>query len=380
MTMKKLLCCVFALLMMVSLLAGCGSSKKEEHAAPPVVTEAPTEAPTTVPTEPPKVEMATPDLAEYVQKRTVTVNVEMKDGGTSAGSGFFVDDNGTIVTNYHVIDSANAITVEVSDGGKYDVKKIVDFSELYDIAVLQIDISGNDYLEYIEEKCRTGETVYAVGSSLGTLTGTFSDGIISSTSRSVGLIDCVQTTAAISNGNSGGPLVNVYGEVIGINAFSYVGGENLNLAITIDTLDELSMDKNWNLSQYREWYKKEIDRSYLVWNYSTEEYEQSKINTYQHVTGMECLMSSFNWNFLEGDFEDCVDGYDVEYGVFCYEYDVQDFDKYTEYLNSIGYFFVESEDFTDGISYYYQNEFNGYCVDIFVLKGDELVVIEPYAE
>lgn len=373
--MKKLLCCVFAVLMLLSMLAGCGSAKAEK-AKPPVETE----VPTTEATEPAKVEMSTPDLAEYVQKRTVTLNVNLKDGGTSAGSGFFVDDNGTVVTSYHVIDAADSITVEVSDGGKYDVKKIVDFNENYDIAVVQLDISGNDYLSFAEEKSRTGETVYAVGSSLGTLTGTFSNGIISSTSRNVGLINCIQTTAAISSGNSGGPLVNVYGEVIGINAFSYVGGENLNLAVTIDTLDELSMDKNWNLSQYREWYKKEIDRSYLVWNYTTSEYEVSKINTYQHVTGAQCLISSYNWDFLEGDFEDCVEGYDVDFGIFCYEYSVQDFDKYTEYLNSAGYFFVESEDFSEGISYYYQNDLNGFSVDIFVLKGDELIIIEPYTE
>lgn len=373
MAMKKFLCCMFALLMMVSLLAGCGSSKKGEPAAPQVETEE---------TKPPKVEMSTVDLAEYVQKRTVTINVNLKDGGTSAGSGFFVDDQGTVVTSYHVIDAADSISVEVSDGGKYDVTKIVDFSEIYDVAVLKIDYSGNDYLTYIDEKCRTGESVYAVGSSLGTLTGTFSDGIISSTSRTVGLIDCVQTTAAISNGNSGGPLVNVYGEVIGINAFSYIGGENLNLAVTIDTLDELSMDKNWNISQYREWYKKEIDRSYLVWNYTYEEYEQSKINTYQHITGSDCIYSYYDWKFLDSYYyNNQVKGYNPEYGIFCYEYDVEKLDQYTEYLNSIGFVFMESEDFEEGTSYYYENEFSGFMMDIFTYTdkdGKEFVIIEPY--
>ena len=376
--MKKLISFILIMLMLLSLMVGCGTSK-ETTVEPPEETTAPEET-DIVPEEPVKKEMSAPDLAEYVQKRTVTLNVALKDGGTSAGSGFFIDDQGTIVTSYHVIDAADSISAEISDGGKYDVKTIVDFSENYDIAVLKIDFSGNDHLNFIEENARTGESVYAVGSSLGTLTGTFSDGVISSSHRTVGMIDCVQTTAAISNGNSGGPLVNTYGEVVGINAFSYVGGENLNLAVTIHTLDKLSMDKNWNMSQYREWYKKEIDRSYLVWNSKTEEYELSKINTYQHVTGTECMASCLNWNFLDGDFDDTVDGFSKNYGIFCYKYNVQEFDKYTAYLNSVGYFFMESEDFANGISYYYRNDFNGFCVDIFVLEGDQLLVIEPYTE
>ena len=381
--MKKILCFALAMLMLASMLVGCGKDKEEEPAAPEemetpadgVGEELPEE-----PSEPVRTEMSAPDLAEYAQKRTVTLNVDLKDGGTSAGSGFFIDDQGTIVTSYHVIDAADSISVEISDGGKYDVKTIIDFDENYDVAVLQIDFSGNDYLNFVEDAPRTGETVYAVGSSLGTLTGTFSDGIISSNHRTVGMIDCVQTTAAISNGNSGGPLVNTYGEVVGINAFSYIGGDDLNLAVTIDTLDKLSMDKNWNMSQYREWYKKEIDRSYLVWNMTEEEYELSKINTYQHVTGAECLLSCLNWDFLDGEFEDTVEGFDKDFGIFCYEYNVQEFDDYTAYLNSVGYFFMESEDFSDGISYYYRNDFNGFCVDIFVIEGDELIVIEPYVE
>ena len=376
--MKKTVCYLLAVLMVFLMLAGCGGPAKE--------TEEPTTEPTTeateateIPTETEKAEMSTPDLAEYVKKSTVTLHVELKDGGKMEGSGFFVDDKGTIVTSYHVIDAAENITVEVSDSGKYDVKRIIDFSEVYDVAVLQIDFSGNSYLEYVKEAPRTGETVYAVGASLGSLTGTFSNGIISAASRDVGVIECVQTTAAISNGNSGGPLVNVYGEVVGINAFSYTGGENLNLAVAIDTLSEhLTMDKNWNMSQYREWYKKEIDRSYKIWNYTDDVFEQSKINTYQHVTGTDCLMSAYDWDFLDGDMEDCVEGYNTKYGVFCYEYDVDEFDDYTAYLNSIGYFFIESKDYSEGVSYYYENEFNGYRVDIFVLKGDELVIVEPY--
>lgn len=374
-TFHKWLSVILAIVMISCIAAACGSSDTEKTP----VTEAPvvTEAPTTAPTEPPRVEMSTPDLAEYVQARTVTITVDTKDG-QSYGSGFFVDDNGTIVTSYHVIDAAQSISVEVTGGASYNVSEIVDFSEMYDIAVLRADITGNDFLKISPDQPRTGETCYAVGSSLGFLDGTFSDGIISTAKRNVGVISCVQTTAAISNGNSGGPLVNVYGEVIGINAFSYDSGENLNLAVNMSELDKLSMDKNWPISRYREWYQKELERSYEVWNYTDHVWELSKINTYQHVTGEECIMSSFDFEFLDGNFDECVEGYHEGYGVYTYTYNVANFDAYTDYLNEIGFVFTESEEYNEGISYFYENEFSGYCMDLFIMEGNEFITIEPY--
>lgn len=324
--------------------------------------------------------MSPADLAEYTQACTVTINVQMHGGGEGAGSGFFIDDEGTIATSYHVIDSAESISVALGSGGSYEVTEIIDFSEMYDIALLKIDYNSKDHLKFAKETGRTGETVYAVGSSLGFLDGTFSDGIISNSSRKVGSINCIQTTAAISHGNSGGPLVNEYGEVIGINAFSYENGESLNLAVKASMLDELAKNKNWNLNQYREWYKKEIDRSYKVWNYSTKEYELSKINTYQHVTGSTCIASDYDWDLVsDGDYSDVAEGYVEDMGVFFYLYDADEFDQYTEYLNSIGFTFVESKDYTNGISYYYENEFSGYRLDMFIEEGsDGALVIEPY--
>lgn len=361
-----------AILLTALMLFGCGNSSPEVEASEEVIQT------TEQVTEPVKMEMDTADLAEYVQKRTVTITTKGENDYTGTGTGFFIDDQGTLVTCYHVIDAAESISVEVSDGGKYDVHRIIDFSTLYDIAVLKIEIEDNLYLDFCDEKSRTGETVYAVGSSLGFLNGTFSNGIISSSSRTVGMIDCVQTTASISEGNSGGPLVNAYGEVIGINAFSYEEGADLNLAIQIDALDQLSREKNWNINQFREWYKKEIGRSYSVWNYTTMEWESSKINTYQHITGRKCGMSDYNWDFLGGDFEDAVEGYFDRYGVYGYEYHVQEFDEYTAYLNQIGFYFIKSEKFNQGISYYYENEFTGQKMDIFIMEGEQYIFVEPY--
>jgi len=304
-----------------------------------------------------KVAMSTTDLAAYVQARTVTVNVETITGGSAAGSGFFIDDQGTIVTNYHVIDGVTSMSVEVSDGATYSVQKIIDFSQVYDLALLKIDVTGNSYLELSAESVKTGEQVYAVGSALGTLTGSFTAGTVSSTSRAVGMIDCIQMDAAISSGNSGGPLVNIYGDVVGINTYSYVDGENLNLAIKPSTLDVLPRDKNYTVNDYKEWYITETSRSYSP--YDGTNYYYSTVNTYQVVTGAECLYSVDSYgNYSEG-YYDCSEFY-------MYDYAVSEYDAYVTYLKSIGFVFQDSETFDEGTSYYYMNEKDGILVDLFI--------------
>jgi len=304
-----------------------------------------------------RVAMNTTDLAAYVQERTVTVNVETITGNSASGSGFFIDDQGTIVTNYHVIDGATSMSVEVSDGATYPVEKIIDFSQVYDLAILKIDVSGNSYLELSTESVKTGEQVYAVGSALGTLTGSFTAGTVSSTSRTVGMIDCIQMDAAISSGNSGGPLVNIYGDVVGINTYSYVDGENLNLAIKTSTLDVLPRDKNYTINDYKEWYITETSRSFSP--YDGTNYYYSTVNTYQVVTGAECLYSVDSYgNYSEG-YYDCSEFY-------MYNYVVSEYDAYVAYLKNIGFVFQDSETFDEGTSYYYLNEKDGVLVDLFI--------------
>lgn len=96
------------------------------------------------------------------------------------------------------------MSVEAIDGAQYAVAEVVDFSPVYDLAILKLDITGNGYLEFSQDPVRTGEQVYAVGSALGTLTGSFTSGTVSSVSRKIGVIDCVQMDAAISSGTAAG--------------------------------------------------------------------------------------------------------------------------------------------------------------------------------
>lgn len=367
--MKRLLCLLLSLLLVMSMLAACGKSDTSDNDSDTKKSKSHKEEEEET-TAPPKEEMDLPDLAEYVQNRTVTITVNTADG-VSAGSGFFIDAEGTLVTCYHVIDAAKSISVEVVGGAKYDVNQIIDFDEMHDIAILKLDITGNDYLDICAEGVRTGESAYAVGSSLGFLDGTFSNGIISNTARQVGGIDCLQTTAAISSGNSGGPLVNVYGEVVGVNAFSYTSGENLNFAVKISIIDALAKDKDWDMSAYAEWYQKEIGRSYYIWSYSQDTWSASKVYTYQEVTGRECYVSDYGWDLSKY----AETGYREKYGVYYYEYNSTEFDQYTTYLKEQGFVYKDGE---SGI-YLYENEFTGIKVRMMVLSNT-YVGVEAYKD
>ena len=166
----------------------------------------------------------------------------------SLGSGFFIDDSGCLVTNYHVIDGADSGEVTLFDGSHRNILAVLDYSKSLDLAVLQIDIADNPYLTISERKVTTGEAIYALGSSQG-LTNTFSSGIVSTASREIDGVACIQTTAPISEGNSGGPLVDPYGEVVGVNSMTLVTGQNLNFAIDIHELEKLGRDKALTLAE-----------------------------------------------------------------------------------------------------------------------------------
>ena len=325
--------------------------------------------------------MDTVDLAEYVQERTVTVNVETLNGYTSTGSGFFIDSEGTIVTNFHVIDLASSISVEISSGASYPVQSVVDFSNAMDLAVLKINVKDQPYLELSDSAARTGEQVYAVGSALGVLKGSFTGGIISSTSRTYGASDCLQMDVTISSGNSGGPLVNVYGEVVGINSASYVDGENTNLAIKVSMLEKLDMDKNWSVKEFKEWYETESSRSWSPWYVDStgrQTWNYSLVNTYQQVTGAECKYSCYDYYNDAGEIDTLVDtGYVYDNDYFVYDYKSAEYDTYVAYLKEVGFEYDRSQEYSDGTSYYYYNSKDGIELDLFIKSDFSQIWIYP---
>ena len=166
-----------------------------------------------------------------------------KDFGTpqekqssALGSGFIIDEKGIVVTNNHVIDGAEDIVVQVNGEKKFKAK-VIGADPLSDIAVLQIETNekfipvnfGNS------DKARIGDWVVAIGNPFG-LGGTVTSGIISARNRSIGLSryeDYIQTDASINQGNSGGPLFNMDGDVIGINTAILGRSGNVGIGFAI---------------------------------------------------------------------------------------------------------------------------------------------------
>lgn len=182
------------------------------------------------------------------------------EGGTavSSGSGFFIDKSGIAVTNWHVIDGATKAVIKLAGGGaEYNVTGVYAYDPTSDYAIIQVDGSDFHTLPMQPMLPRGASDVYAIGSPKG-LQNTISAGIVSNPRRVLEMSrlissSFIQTTAAISNGSSGGVLLNAYGEVIGITSNSYTDGQNLNFARPISCIANAKTDKltplaevNWN--------------------------------------------------------------------------------------------------------------------------------------
>lgn len=181
----------------------------------------------------------------YAASKSSMVQINTNKG---LGSGFFID-KGILVTNYHVIENVNEIEVVNYKNKKYGVTSILGYDKDLDIAILSINSSKNDYLTFNTHGVTVGEEVYAMGSPLG-LTDTFSNGIVTNSKRVIDGVKYIQTNASISMGNSGGPLLNAYGEVIGIITATYSSGQNLNLALDINQIYEVATNSPLKVTEF----------------------------------------------------------------------------------------------------------------------------------
>ena len=173
------------------------------------------------------------EIAATAQAATVQVRA-MSSRGTEEGqgSGFFVSPDGLIVTNFHVIDGAEALQVETAAGEVYDNVYYVTADPRRDLAVLKIPVDGATSLRLGSDTAAViGAEVYAMGNPLG-LTGTFSDGLVSA-HRTLEGVSMIQISAPISPGSSGGPVMDDHGEVIGVATLIMTGGQNLNYAVPV---------------------------------------------------------------------------------------------------------------------------------------------------
>jgi len=195
--------------------------------APQLETEEPNNRPTLVPLieiETIEIQTAITQAVEKVGPSVVTIVGKIDTlGSLSTGSGVIISEEGHILTNNHVIEDAQQLSITLADGSQLPAS-IVGADPFSDLAVLKVegDIPGPAELGN-SDALKPGETVIAIGSPLGDFKNTVTVGVISATGRSIGsasdyiMEDMLQTDAAINQGNSGGPLVNLAGQVVGLN-------------------------------------------------------------------------------------------------------------------------------------------------------------------
>jgi len=186
------------------------------------------------------------------EKETKRIRIE---NGTEykpfgSGSGFLVSHDGYIVTNRHVVDKTNAkFTVLLNSGIEYNAK-VLALDPVLDVAILKIESGSLPYLELSNsDDLQIGQSVVAIGNSMGEFKNTVSVGVVSGLSRSLlasssgglkeFLYKVIQTDAAINPGNSGGPLLNLSGDVVGINVAVAEGSSNIGFSLPINSVKDV---------------------------------------------------------------------------------------------------------------------------------------------
>ena len=196
--------------------------------------------------------------ATYV-KATVGITTEINTNvygqvvqTAASGSGFVISQDGYIVTNYHVIEDASKITVTLVDGKSYDAT-LVGGDEENDIAVLKVDATGLDTVVIgSSDNLVVGDQVYAIGNPLGELTFSLTGGYVSALDRNVTMSDgrrmnYIQTDTAINSGNSGGPLFDQYGQVVGIVSAKLSNNGDSTEASVEGVGFAIPIDNVWNM-------------------------------------------------------------------------------------------------------------------------------------
>ncbi len=165
----------------------------------------------------------------------------------TSGSGFIFTEDGYIITNYHVVEGTNAVSVSLYDGTRHDAE-VVGYDVTNDLAVLKVEATGlTSVVIGDSDNLNVGDPVVAIGNPLGELTFSLTSGAVSAKDRTITFSDgnsmnLLQTDCAINSGNSGGPLFNLYGEVIGITNAKYSSGygetsiDNIAFAIPMNSV------------------------------------------------------------------------------------------------------------------------------------------------
>lgn len=194
------------------------------------------------------------DIVKKVSPATVAVRAEVSYSAygqtgvaEGSGTGFIISEDGYIVTNHHVIEGAEKVEVLIPGQKDYVAAEIVGYDAQTDMAVLQVDEKDLPFVTMGDsDSLEVGELAVAIGNPFGDLAGTVTVGVISAQDRTVSIqgstYSLLQTDASINSGNSGGPLVNSYGEVIGITNAKVSEGEGIGFAIPVNAIKTVIED------------------------------------------------------------------------------------------------------------------------------------------
>ncbi len=200
-----------------------------------------------------KTEILSPnEIYEEAKKFTCEIRTFDKNGiALTVGTGFFVSSDGIIVTDFHVIDTAESAVAVMYDGRKFSITSVLGYDSRKDIALLSSDAENVHFASFSDD-VKVGDDIFVLGSPKG-YTGTFSKGNVSAEDRVITELDngvkYIQITAPVSTGNSGGPVLDNRGNVIGIVAMSHNEAQNLNFAIPVGEIGKIDISSPVTLSE-----------------------------------------------------------------------------------------------------------------------------------
>jgi len=250
-----------------------------------------------------------PSLIKRIKPSTVIIFVyDDKGEFLKLGSGFFISQNGDVITNYHVLQGASSAEIKTADEKTYPITYIVAGDEQNDIIRLSVNIPSQYVYPLSLSKTipEVGERIIVYGSPLG-LENTVSDGIVSAIRDIPDYGRIIQITAPISPGSSGSPVLNMKGEVIGIATFQMVEGQNLNFAIPSERIASLNLMEEEKIFTTEELFeqenkgKKDSDYAYEAYDkalYFMDKKEYGKALPYLEIVIKTDISSLKAWAYL----------------------------------------------------------------------------------
>lgn len=197
-----------------------------------------------------KAEKTIPEIVSEVKQSIVLIHTfDEEDNLIGQGSGFFIE-KGKIITNRHVLRGAHSVKIKSHSGEFYAIDVFADNREC-DLMILSVpyDAGGSNPPPSNHSIPKEGQTIIVIGNPLG-LEATVSDGIVSAHRELKPFGQVIQITSPISPGSSGSPVFNLYGEVIGVASFQIYQGQNLNFAIPISKIKELTIPENNDIASF----------------------------------------------------------------------------------------------------------------------------------